>query len=322
MSVTARRRPFGDIANTYSANRQTDRQNKPPTTSSRRPTQLIPSPRIDEKNKSDPLHVTEYLKEIFTYYRQAEVKYRPSTTYMTRIQTDVNEKMRTILIDWLVDVHLKFKLLPETLYLAVDSIDRFLDRKVVSRQKLQLVGVVAMLLAAKYEEIYPPEVKEFIYIAANTYTREDILRMERLMFATLDFNITVPTVYAFFKRALHVMEADVKTGQMAQYLSELSLLDYKFLQYNPSLVGASVVYLANKFLSSNEPWSPVMQHYTGYTVLDMEACCQHLITTVQNAGLQKTKAVLKKYSLAKHGEVAKLVPHCEIAGPLAYPLNA
>ena len=75
----------------------------------------------------------------------------------------------------------------------------------VSRQKLQLVGVVAMLLAAKYEEIYPPEVKDFIYIAANTYTRDDILRMERLMFSTLDHNITCPTVYVFLKRGLQVV---------------------------------------------------------------------------------------------------------------------
>lgn len=114
--------------------------------------------------------------------------------------------MRTILVDWLVDVHLKFKLQPETLFLAIECIDRcysvtllvifmicplffsrFLEKKMVSRQKLQLVGVVGMLLAAKYEEIYPPEVKDFIYIAANTYSREDILRMERLMFSTLDF---------------------------------------------------------------------------------------------------------------------------------------
>ena len=82
---------------------------------------------------------------------------------------------------------------------------RFLDKKVVSRQKLQLVGVVAMLLAAKYEEIYPPEVKDFIYIAANTYTRDDILRMERLMFSTLEFNLTVPTVYVFLQRGLQVL---------------------------------------------------------------------------------------------------------------------
>jgi cyclin B len=73
-------------------------------------------------------------------------------------QPDVNEKMRDILIDWLVEVHLKYKLVPETLYLTVSLIDKYLEKVVVNREKLQLVGVTAMLIASKYEEIYAPEV--------------------------------------------------------------------------------------------------------------------------------------------------------------------
>lgn len=80
------------------------------------------------------------------------------------LQGDVNEKMRAILIDWLVEVHLKFKLVPETLYLTVNLIDRYLEKVEVMRDKLQLVGVTAMLIASKYEEIYAPEVQDFVYI--------------------------------------------------------------------------------------------------------------------------------------------------------------
>lgn len=79
-------------------------------------------------------------------------------------QSDINEKMRGILVDWLIEVHLKFKLLPETLYLTVSTIDRYLSLADVHRSKLQLVGVTAMLIACKYEEIYPPEVRDFVYI--------------------------------------------------------------------------------------------------------------------------------------------------------------
>lgn len=91
-------------------------------------------------------------------------------------QTDIHDKMRSILIDWLVDVHLKFKLRPETLYLTVNIIDRYLARTIVSRGSLQLVGVTAMLIASKYEEIYSPIVKDFVYITDNAYTREEILK--------------------------------------------------------------------------------------------------------------------------------------------------
>ena len=94
-------------------------------------------------------------------------------------QTDINDKMRAILVDWLVEVHLKFKLMPETLYLTVNLIDRFLAKKPVTRKNLQLVGVTAMLIASKYEEIWAPEVRDFVYISDKAYTREQILGMVR-----------------------------------------------------------------------------------------------------------------------------------------------
>jgi G2/mitotic-specific cyclin-B, other len=97
--------------------------------------------------------------------------------------------MRSILIDWLVEVHLKFKLVPESLYLTVNLIDRYLEREQVHRSRLQLVGVTAMLIACKYEEIYPPIVKDFVYITDNAYTKEEILEQERKMLVALDFDI-------------------------------------------------------------------------------------------------------------------------------------
>lgn len=74
-------------------------------------------------------------------------------------QPDVNAKMRAILVDWLIEVHKKFELMPETLYLSINIVDRFLSLKVVSRKELQLVGISSMLLACKYEEIWAPEVQ-------------------------------------------------------------------------------------------------------------------------------------------------------------------
>ena len=106
--------------------------------------------------------------------------YLPTPGYM-KVQDDINERMRGILIDWLIEVHLKFKLVPETLYLTANLIDRYLELEVVKRDKLQLVGVTAMLIACKYEEIYPPEVKDFVYITDNAYTKQEIMDMEYIM---------------------------------------------------------------------------------------------------------------------------------------------
>lgn len=147
---------------------------------------------VDINEMDDPQSCSEFATEIFNWLRSSESDQgnnnQVSATYMQR-QEDINEKMRSILIDWLIEVHLKFKLVPESLFLTVNLIDRFLEREQVNRQKLQLVGVTAMLIACKYEEIYPPIVKDFVYITDNAYTKEEILEMERKILQTLDFNI-------------------------------------------------------------------------------------------------------------------------------------
>lgn len=135
---------------------------------------------VDIKERTDPQACAEYANEIFSFLRETEHEYVPRYGFMDR-QEDINERMRSILIDWLIEVHLKFKLVPESLYLTVNLIDRYLEREQVHRSKLQLVGVTAMLIACKYEEIYPPIVKDFVYITDNAYTKEEILECERRM---------------------------------------------------------------------------------------------------------------------------------------------
>lgn len=92
--------------------------------------------------------------------------------------------MRAILVDWLVEVSQEYKLVSETLFLAINYIDRFLSQGAVPRRKLQLVGITCMLIAAKYEEIYAPQIDEFCYITDNTYTRDEMLAMEQQVHRT------------------------------------------------------------------------------------------------------------------------------------------
>lgn len=124
-----------------------------------------------------------------------------------RHQVDINEKMRGILIDWVCEVHLRFRLHPETLFLTVSLIDRYLDKNQVMRARLQLVAVAAMVIASKYEELMPPNLSDFAFIADNAYSREEILEMERQMLISLEFNITVPSAYCFLQRFCKVAKA-------------------------------------------------------------------------------------------------------------------
>lgn len=135
---------------------------------------------IDERDVDDPLCATGYVEDMYVHFREQELITSVRPVYMEG-QTHINERMRSILVDWLIEVHLKFKLVPETLYLTINLIDRYLQLKEVSRPKLQLVGVTSLLIASKYEEIYPPELRDLVYICDRAYTRQDVSSIESLL---------------------------------------------------------------------------------------------------------------------------------------------
>ena len=128
---------------------------------------------IDGRDSDDPLCATAYVGDMYDHFREKELVTSVRSGFMSR-QSHINERMRAILVDWLVEVHLKFKLVPETLYLTINLIDRYLDFAEVSRPKLQLVGVTCLLIASKYEEIYPPELRDLVYICDRAYTKNDV----------------------------------------------------------------------------------------------------------------------------------------------------
>ena len=226
-------------------------------------------------------------------------------------QTDINAKMRAILIDWLVEVHLKFKLMPETLYLTVNLIDRYLEKEQIMRNKLQLVGVTAMFIASKYEEIYAPECRDFVYISDKAYTREQILQMEGLMLSKLNFQLTTPNAFVFVKRFCKVAGIATTprstTELLANYLVELTLQEYKMLKYLPSTICASAVYLALK-TKGQEPWTPDLARHSTYKEADLQACVRDMHLLHKNAAADSLQAVRKKYAQEKHGAVSGIAP--------------
>lgn len=119
----------------------------------------------------------EFTKDIWQHYFDIECVNKPTFKYMEH-QPYITERMRSILIDWIIEVHFQFKLKTESLFLTVNLIDRYLERMTITKENLQLVGVSAMLIACKYEEIWPPQIKEYIHMCDNAYTKDDIIQME------------------------------------------------------------------------------------------------------------------------------------------------
>eukprot|EP00960_Hanusia_phi_P011138 326459-Hanusia_phi.AAC.2 len=248
--------------------------------------------------------VTEYVDEIYTNLRMKETELAPPVNYMSQ-QDDINEKMRAILIDWLVEVHLKYKLRHETLFLTVNILDRFLAVQKVNRQRLQLVGVASLMIAAKYEEIYPPEIRDYIYICDNAYSREQVIQMEQTILAKLNFRLTVPTPRSFLKRFCKAAQGDSRLLLLISYLLELSLLDYSFLKYKPSLLCAAATSLSLE-LTNRSTWSPTLAKHTRYVEADLLKATEDLKALHAAASSSQHKAVHKKYSSSRFHSVATI----------------
>jgi len=256
---------------------------------------------IDKRDQDDPLCATEYVEDMYEYFRSKEGSTSVQPTYMES-QPHINVKMRAILVDWLVEVHLKFKLVPETIYLCINLIDRFLKDREVSRQKLQLVGVTCLLIASKYEEIYPPELRDLVYICDSAYTKDEILDMEETVLKGLEYKITIPSAHAFLVRYLKAAHADKKMVQISCYFLDGTLQSYNLLRYLPSELAAASVLLARRVVGRNS-WSPTLLKYAQYREEDIVPIARAILAE-KNAVSAELKAVTKKYTLNRYGAVA------------------
>ncbi|XP_048454068.1 cyclin-A1 isoform X3 [Rhincodon typus] len=278
----------------------------------------------------DYLAVEGYAEDIYRYLREAEEKCRPKFGYMKK-QPDITHSMRSILVDWLVEVGEEYNLQTETLYLAINYLDRFLSCMSVLRGKLQLVGTAAMLIASKYEEIYPPEIDEFVYITDDTYTKKQLLRMEHLLLKVLSFDMTVPTVNQFLTQFLKEEGIDgqmvgVRLGnseiwkilnkrQFIWYIAELSLLEADVcLKYAPSLMAAAAYCLAN-YTINNAFWPQSLATFSGYSLVDIVPCLHDMHKTFLQAKLQPQQAIKEKYRSSKYLRISLIEP------PATLPLH-
>lgn len=262
---------------------------------------------IDDCDTKDPLAVVEYIDEIYEFYKKTENSSCVSPDYMAG-QFDINEKMRAILVDWLIEVHYKFELMEETLYLTVNLIDRFLERQAVIRKKLQLVGVTAMLIACKYEEVSVPTVEDFILITDKAYKREEVLNMEKLMMNTLQFSLCVPTPYVFMRRFLKAAQSDKKLELLSSFIIELCLVEYKMLRFSPSLLAAAAIYTAQCSLYQFKQWTKTSDWYTNYSEDHLLECSRMMVTFHHKAGTGKLTGVYRKYTTCKYGYAANMKP--------------
>eukprot|EP00930_Biecheleria_cincta_P002971 TRINITY_DN10391_c0_g5_i1.p1 TRINITY_DN10391_c0_g5~~TRINITY_DN10391_c0_g5_i1.p1 ORF type:complete len:438 (-),score=74.45 TRINITY_DN10391_c0_g5_i1:197-1510(-) len=258
-----------------------------------------------EQHRRNPQECKEYEAEIVAGLFAEERLHMPRPDYMAS-QPDLNGKMRAILLDWLVEVHMKYKLRRETLYLAVSIIDRYLAVQPVPRNRLQLVGVVGMFVAAKVEQINPPQVADFVYITDNTYTKEEVLSMECTMLSALSFSIAVPTQAHFLDYLLKANQCDTEEHRaLVDYLLELALVDVRMIRHEPSKVVSSALLLSNEVMG-RPVWPERMVQISRYADATLRGCVEELRSLLRAAPSGTLQAVRKKYVLQQYCSIARL----------------
>lgn len=250
---------------------------------------------LDAEDIDDPLMVAEYVQEIFEYYKQLEETTAPNPEYMEH-QDDLDWSMRGVLVDWLIEVHAKFRLLPETLFLAINIVDRFLSSKVVPLDKFQLVGVTAMFIASKYEEVLSPHVANFVHVADNGFTVDEVLAAERYTLSALKYDLSYPNPMNFLRRISKADNYDIQTRTIGKYLMEISLIDHRFMSYRQSHIAAASMYLSRMILERG-PWDATLAHYSGYTEEEIQPIFELMLDYLHRPVAYE--AFFKKYASKK-----------------------
>jgi len=233
------------------------------------------------------------LLEIWESFKYDEQIYSIGSNFM-KIQKDINEKMRAILIDWLVEVHQRFNLTHETLFLTINIIDRYISNREILRTQLQLVGVASLFIACKYEEILCPDIRDFVYITDKTYSKSEILKMEREILMALNFDVTVPTSLRMFEIiALNFNFNEIEFAY-GSFLLESFIIDPKYYKYNPSIISCAIAYIIMK-MNNYSNYQDIYKINTS-TQKILKDCAKEIFYFSSNLENMQHKAVHKKYS--------------------------
>ncbi|XP_065172086.1 G2/mitotic-specific cyclin-B3 isoform X1 [Atheta coriaria] len=257
---------------------------------------------FDKENWDDVFQISHYAMDIFNYLKSREPTFLPDD-YMER-QPNLTRWMRSLLVDWMVEIQESFELNHETLYLGVKLVDLYLSKVTVNKDVLQLVGAAAMFIASKYDERIPPLVDDFLYICDGAYTRKELLRMEINLLKVVQFDLGIPLSYRFLRRYARAAKLTMPILTLARFILEYSLMDYATISISDSKMAAAALYLALQ-MKGVSGWTPTLEFYTGYK---LEEIMETVITLNLNLHRKPKEALMtvrNKYSHKIFFEVAK-----------------
>lgn len=245
----------------------------------------------------------EYFEEIYTNLLMDEKNSKLKIkNYYMKMQTDINEQMRSILVDWLIEVHFRLNFKKKTLYQTIFIIDLYLSYYFTPKSKLQLLGIACLLISSKGNEIYIPKLEEFIKITDNAYTKNDLLKMENRVLGCLNFEILLPTIEEYFDILSKIFNFSNEQGHLGEFFIDSSLLDYSMLKYKYSTIAIACIYIVMKFYNLNG----YKEIYSSKFILGdssqkiVKECAKKLCFLARNIYKSSLNAIKCKYSTEKY----------------------
>ena len=241
--------------------------------------------------------------------------FKAEYNYMNN-QKEINEQMRSILIDWIIDVHGKFGFCDETLYMTVSIIDRYSSLKKITRNEYQCLGITALMISCKHEEINVPKVEDFIYITDNAYNKEEVFNMEIDILDKLNYNLLYPSPIKFYEYLSLHFGFDKQKHYLGKYLMETFLLDLPYIKFKSSTISCACVYVVMKFFkmknykeSYAKKWYMIegKQGYELDSGCGVKDCAQELCNYMDNINSTNYLSCQKKYAADEYFNISKLI---------------
>jgi len=253
----------------------------------------------------------EYAASVIVYLKQKEKEFVLSQNFLEGGSTSI--AMRSMLVDWLIQVQHHLRLCQETLYLSIMMLDTVLSKRDITSEKLQLVGVTCLLIASKLEEYYPADISKLIHLTSNSYTGRQVIKMELVIMDILGCQLYMPEIMSFLRRYVRATfrSQDTKYLKTCQYLIDVTIPEKGFSAIAPSTQAAASILAANLlfFLNSNkvipsedEMWSKTLIYYTGLSILDVVYTARTMIRCLREMKWDGPK--MKYQSNSAHQRVA------------------
>jgi len=312
------------LENYSTANSNIENERKKKSNSFKIKMEYCEKPKISETNDSiemskekdielelDSNHVNEeeYMEEVLDnfYTEEENNRFKINPNYF-KLQTEINSKMRIILIDWLFEVNNKLKFREETFYTTIYIIDAYLSKKFIQRKKFQLLGVTALYIATKLNEIFSGSVKDYVFMTDRAYNEIDIISMESDICKTLNFNFLVPHCLSFFQIFSKKIgfDKDSEEYQFGIFIIQNFLMNSKSFNYNYSIISIASCNLIVKLFEKDKNINFDLFYRDSLPFI--EDCSKNICDAINETLNSNMNLSVKKYYYGKYSEnIKKLI---------------